>query len=91
MTNIKDYYQGRIFLRGGSQGETSVMRVRLEGHKRVVKNPFTNTHAHHEHVLGGSFVYSTSANVYLLPLMRIHNGLMCICNGFFMTLYDPQV
>ena len=31
-------------------------------------------------------MYSTSANVYSLPLMHIHNGLVHICNGFFTTL-----
>ena len=33
-------YEGRILLSGSSQGESSVMRVRLEGHKK----PITNTH-----------------------------------------------
>ena len=31
-------FQGRIFLRGSSQGESSVMRVRLEGGKKTHYN-----------------------------------------------------
>ena len=30
--------EGRIFLSGSSQGEISIMRVRLEGHKKTITN-----------------------------------------------------
>ena len=33
MLSDQDKVEGRIFLSGSSQGESSVMRVRLEGHK----------------------------------------------------------
>ena len=84
-------FEGRILLSGSSQGESSVMRVRLEGRKKTIMNIYALAYnectlAHYEYALGGSDVYSTSANVYSLPLMCICNGLVCIRNGFFMTL-----
>ena len=51
--------EGRILLSGSSQGESSVMRVRLEGHK---KPHYEYALAHYEYALGGSDVYSTSDN-----------------------------
>ena len=67
------------------------MRVRLEGHKKkhyeYALAHYEYTLAHYNYALGGSDVYSTSANAYLLLLMCIHNGLVHIHNEFF---YDPQ-
>ena len=83
-------YEGRILLSSSSQGESSVMRIRLEGCK---KTHYVYALAHYKCALGGSDVYSTSTNAYLLPLMSIRNGffttlsgLVCISNGIFMTL-----
>ena len=83
-------YEGRILLSGSSQGESSVMRVRLEGCKKPI---YEYTLAHYKYALGGSDVYSTSANAYSLLLMHICNGffmtlsgLVCVCNGIFTTL-----
>ena len=62
------------------------MRVRLKGRKKT-HYEYTLAHyeytlAHYKYALGGSDVYSTSANAYLLPLMCICNGLVRIHNGF---------
>ena len=82
--------EGRIFLSGSSQGENSVVRVRLEGRKKThCEYPLVHYEyalVHYKYTLGGSDVYSTSANAYLLPLMHNCNGLVHICNGFFLTL-----
>ena len=34
------YWEGRIFLSGSSQGESSAMRARLEGHKKPITNMY---------------------------------------------------
>ena len=55
-------------LSSSSQGESSVTRVRLEGHK----NPY-------EYALAEWICISGSVNTH-------HFHLVCICNGFLMTL-----
>ena len=70
-------------LSGSSQGESSVLRVRL----RVVKNPLRiYALAHYKYTLAEVNMHYQKWNTHHFLLVHIHNGLMRIRNGIFMTL-----
>ena len=76
------HQQSTIMLSRSFQGESSVLRVRL----RVIKTHYEYTLAHYEYALAEWICISGSANTHHFHLVHIHNGWVCICNEFFMTL-----
>ena len=52
--------------------------------KEILRIHYEYILAHYEYTLGGS-------DAYLLPLVSIRDGLVCIPNGFLMTLKSDLI